>query len=95
MIKVFIERRIAEGLEPNYENAIRNTLKAVLDAPGYLSSESLTDLRNKNHRIIITNWTSVQAWDKWYHSDARKGAIAEIAAILEGDEKITVTEAKG
>lgn len=92
MIKVFIERRIAEGLEPNYENAIRNTLKAVVDAPGYLSGESLTDLRNKNHRIIITNWTSVQAWDNWYASQARKDAIAEISVILEGDEKITVTQ---
>jgi len=94
MIKVFIERRIAEGLEPNYENAIRNTLKAVLDAPGYLSSESLTDLRNKNHRIIITNWKTVQDWDNWYTSQARKDATAEISIILQGEEKITVTEAK-
>lgn len=93
MIKVFIERRIAEGLEANYDHAIRRTLKAVLDAPGYLSSESLTDLHNQNHRIIVTNWSSVQAWDNWYHSPDRKEATAEISAILDGDEKITVTEA--
>lgn len=92
MIKVFIERRIAEGLESNYEHAIRNTMKAVLDAPGYISGESLTDLRNKNHRIIVTNWTSVQAWDNWYDSQARKDAIAEIALILDGEEKVTVTQ---
>ncbi len=94
MIKVIIERRIAEGLEEHYNHAIRNTLKAVLDAPGYLSSESLIDLQNTNHRIIITNWTSVQAWEGWYMSPARKEATTEIAAILEGEEKITVTEAR-
>lgn len=94
MIKVIIERKIAEGLELNYLDSIRTTLKAVLDAPGYLSSESLTDVHNPNHRLIITNWTSVQAWDKWYHSQERKNALAEIAPILDGDEKITVTEAR-
>lgn len=93
MIKVFIERIIAEGLESHYEHAVRKTLKAVLDSPGYLSSESLTDLKNPRHRIIVTNWTSVKAWERWYHSAARKDVNTEIAAILSGDEKITITEA--
>jgi len=93
MIKVIIERIIADGLEPNYQHAIRDTLKAVLDAPGYISSESLTDVHKPSHRIIITNWRSVQAWDMWYHSQERKEALAEITPILDGGEKITVTEA--
>lgn len=92
MIKVIIERNIAEGLELNYLDAIRTTLKAVLEAPGYISSESLTDIHNPNHRIIVTNWTSVQAWEKWHHSEDRKNAIAGIAPILNGDEKIIVAE---
>jgi len=94
MIKVIIERRIAEGLEEHYNHAIRNTLKAVLDAPGYLASESLTDVQNTNHRLIITSWASLQAWESWYMSPARKEATVEIAAILDGEEKVTVTEAR-
>jgi len=92
MIKVIIERKIAEGLELNYLDAIRATLHAVMEAPGYISSESLTDVHNTNHRLIITNWTSVQAWEKWHASQERKDAIAEIAPILESQEKITITE---
>lgn len=92
MIKVIIERNIAEGLEPNYLQAARDTLKAVLDAPGYISSESLVDLNKPNHKLIITNWTSIQAWDRWYHSAERKQVISQIAPILDGDEKITITE---
>ncbi|NVK38780.1 MAG: antibiotic biosynthesis monooxygenase [Gammaproteobacteria bacterium] len=94
MIKVIIERNIAEGLELNYLDAIRATLHAVMEAPGYISSESLTDVHKTNHRLIITNWRSVQAWEKWHSSPERKAAIAEIAPILDGDEKITVTEAR-
>ena len=92
MIKVIIERNIAEGLELNYLDAIRTTLKAVLEAPGYISSESLTDIHKPNHRIIVTNWTSVQAWEKWHHSQERKNATAGITPILQSEEKITVAE---
>lgn len=92
MIKVIIERNIAEGLELNYLDAIRTTLKAVLEAPGYISSQSLTDIHHPNHRLIVTNWTSVEAWEKWKHSQQRKNALADITPILDGSEKITVAE---
>lgn len=92
MIRVFIERVIAESLEKNYEKAIRHTLKTVLEAPGYISGESLTDIHKPNHRIIITNWTSIQAWDHWYQSQARRDALNEIKPILQTEEKITVLE---
>ena len=49
MIKVIIERRIALGLEPNYKDAVRDTLKAVLDAPGYVSSESRQSQKPQGH----------------------------------------------
>ena len=92
MIKVIIERTIADGLELNYQAAIKTTLKAVLEAPGYISSESLTDIERSHHKLIVTNWTSVQAWDHWHSSTARKEATREISAMLDGGEKITVTE---
>jgi heme-degrading monooxygenase HmoA len=92
MIKVIIERNIAEGLELNYVDAIRTTLKAVLEAPGYISSQSLTDIHRPNHRLIVTNWTSVEAWEKWQSSQERKKALADITPILHDGEKITVAE---
>jgi len=92
MIKVIIERTIAEDLELNYQTAIRTTLKAVLEAKGYISSESLTDIKRENHKLIVTNWTSLKAWNQWYLSAVRKNATAEISAMLDGDEKITITE---
>ncbi len=92
MVKVIIERNIAVGMEDNYKEAIRSTLKAVIEAPGYISSESLTDTKKTKHKIIITNWISVQAWEKWYASPLRKEVTGQIAAILEEAEKVTITE---
>ncbi len=34
MIKVIIERKIAADMDSTYEAAIKNTLRAILDAPG-------------------------------------------------------------
>jgi antibiotic biosynthesis monooxygenase (ABM) superfamily enzyme len=93
MIKVIIERTIALGLEPNYKEAVRDTLRAVLDAPGYISSESLNNVSKKKHKVIITRWVSLSAWDAWHASDERKMAISSISPLLEEPEKITVLEA--
>ena len=94
MIKVIIERKIALGLEPNYHEAIRSTFKVVLDAPGYVSSESLADVHQPKHKVIITKWTSLAAWELWYACAARKTVVGEITALLEEPEKITILEAK-
>ena len=92
MIKVIIERNIADGLEPNYQDAIRSTLKAALDAPGYISSESLTDVNKPNHKFIIIRWSTLAAWEMWHGSEARKVAISAIAPLLKESEKFTVLE---
>lgn len=92
MIKVIIERNIAEGLEPNYQDMIRSTLKAALDAPGYISSESLTDVNKPSHKFIIIRWSTLAAWDMWFSSESRKEAIATITPLLQEPEKITVLE---
>lgn len=92
MIKVIIERNIALGLEQNYQEEIRSTLKNVLDAPGYISSESLIDVNKTKHKFIIIRWTSLAAWEKWHASEARKSAIAAITPLLEEPEKIIVLQ---
>jgi len=93
MIKVIIERKIAADMESTYESAIKNTLRAILEAPGYISGANYRDANNDNHRVIITNWVSLEAWQQWKKSDERQNVIAAIQPILEEQEKITVLTA--
>ncbi|KZZ40954.1 MAG: antibiotic biosynthesis monooxygenase [Saccharospirillaceae bacterium] len=93
MIKVIIQRVIADGMESTYDNAVKNTLRAILEADGYISGASYKDASNKNHRIIITNWQNVEAWNNWANSQARQDVIGSIQPILEQQEKITVLTA--
>jgi heme-degrading monooxygenase HmoA len=92
MIRVLIERRIAEGLEHYYDCTIKRTVSTVTKAPGCISGESLKDSRNPNRRIVMSKWTSKEHWDNWFHSDERRNVISEITPMLEGSEKITMLE---
>lgn len=93
MIKVIIERKVAHGMELTYDTTIKNTLRAILEAPGYMSGANFKDAKDDNHRVIITNWKSLPAWREWRDSEERRHVISAIQPILEQPEKITVLTA--
>ena len=92
MIRVLIERCIAEGLEHYYDCTIKRTVSTVIQAPGCISGESLKDSKNTHRRIVMSKWTSMEHWHNWFHSDERRNVISEITPMLEGPEKITILE---
>jgi heme-degrading monooxygenase HmoA len=90
MIKVIIERQIAEGLESQYEKAVGELLSVMTSAKGYISGESLVDARSSNHYVVIAKWTTESAWSQWFQSDDRKRLMTAIAPFLQTDEKFTL-----
>jgi len=87
MIRVIIEREIAEGLEEFYEKAIAQLLDVMITAPGYVSGESLVDIHRSNRYIVITRWISEQAWNHWCRSAERQQMLSAIGPFLLTDEK--------
>lgn len=90
MIKVIIERQVAEGLESHYEKAIGELLSVMTSAPGYISGESLVDAKLSSHYIVIAKWTTETAWSQWFLSEERKRLMTAIAPFLQTDEKFTL-----
>ena len=90
MIKVIIERQVAEGLESHYEKAVSELLNVMTSAPGYISGESLVDAKCSNRYLVIAKWTTETAWSQWFHSGDRKRLTNAIAPFLQTDEKFTV-----
>ena len=90
MIKVIIERQVAEGLESHYEKAIGELLSVMTSAPGYISGESLVDTRLSNHYVVIAKWTTESAWMQWSQSDERKRLLTAIGPFLQTEEKFTL-----
>ncbi|WP_019622235.1 antibiotic biosynthesis monooxygenase family protein [Amphritea japonica] len=92
MIRVIIERHIADDLAEHYEKAARNTLQKAMQAHGFISGESLKNSNNHNHRFIMANFRTLQDWQRWFSSEERKEIMEAIMPMLETDEKITVLE---
>ena len=90
MIRVLIERHIATSLESAYEECSRSVLRQAIDAPGFVSGETLVDVNDANHRLTLCNWRSATDWDRWYHSAERKELMTSLTPMMDQDEKITV-----
>ena len=92
MIKVIIERVVAEGLEVPYEKAVADLLTVMTRSRGYISGESLVDVRQSNHYVVVARWSDVTSWDNWFRSDDRKQVAEAIAPFLQIEEKFTVLQ---
>lgn len=92
MIRVIIERHIADDLAEHYEEAARNTLQQAMNAHGFISGEALHNANDANHRYVIVTYRTIQDWQHWYSSNERKEMMEAIHPMLETDEKITILE---
>lgn len=92
MIRVLIERHIAETLESAYEERSRLVLQRAVSAPGFISGETLIDSHDPNHRITLANWRSEADWDRWFHSEERRELMLELVPMMDQAEHITVLE---
>lgn len=95
MIRVLIERHIAESLESAYEERSRKVLQRAVAAPGFISGETLVDKNDPNHRITLANWRSETDWNRWYLSEDRRNLMTELIPMMDKDEAITVLEQSG
>jgi len=92
MIKVLIERTVAEGLEANYEQTVVELLGHAEQSPGYLGGESYRDGQRPNHYVVISMWESINAWQLWFGSSARMDMLKKIRVFLQEPERFTILQ---
>lgn len=90
MIKVIIERVLADDMQRTYDYEIRKSLTVIMTAKGYISGASYSNVDNPNIRTIITNWDNVDCWKRWHKSKTRREVNKAIILMLTQDEKIKV-----
>ena len=90
MIRVIIEREIAEGLEEFYESAIADLLGVMANAEGYVSGESSVEIHRPNRYVVITRWIDEAAWNRWFQSSERQELLNAIRPFLLNEEKFTL-----
>lgn len=92
MIRVLIERHVAEELSEHYERASRETLQKAMHFPGFISGEALHNTADPNHRVILATYRSENDWLRWHASEERRAMMDQLMPMLDMEEKITVFE---
>ncbi len=92
MVRVLIERRVAEGMIQDFHLILQRVRLEAVQKPGYVSGESWRNARNKHHYVVISTWTSRDAWEDWEASEERRKMMVAVAPMLEEPEKVTILE---
>ena len=92
MIHVMLERQIAPGLESTYDRLARETLRDAFQASGFINGEAFSDINHPNRRIIISKWRSIQDWQRWHQSDARRDLMNKLSPVMMEPESVRIME---
>jgi heme-degrading monooxygenase HmoA len=92
MIRVVIERWLAEAGSEAIEKIMRDLRREAIHSAGYVTGETLRDTADPNHFLIISTWRSQEEWEAWAASGARQQIEGQIRLLLAEPEKILVYE---
>jgi heme-degrading monooxygenase HmoA len=92
MVRVLIERRLSPGGAESFAKIMREMRRDAVHAPGYISGETLRDVADPHHSVVVSTWRSREDWDAWAVSAPRARARQAIAPLLAEPERVTVLE---
>ena len=52
------------------------------DQPGYISSETLSNLDDSGNYLVISKWETADDWKKWFNSKERWNIQAKVNSLI-------------
>jgi heme-degrading monooxygenase HmoA len=92
MIRVVIERWLVEAGDAAIEKIMRDLRREAIHSSGYVTGETLRDVADPHHFVILSTWRSRKEWETWAASEKRQEIEDQIRLLLTEPEKITVCE---
>lgn len=84
-IKVLVKRRFKEGYFKEINKMIQEVRFDAMGKEGYMSSETLWDHEDPLRVVVASNWRSIENWNNWKNSDARKSKEQKFGKFLDGE----------
>ncbi len=82
MVKVLLERTIRGKHVGDVVRLMRQMRVLAMQQPGYISGETLHEVENPNHYLVISAWESLEHWQDWFNHADRKKLQAEVDTYL-------------
>ena len=84
-VKIIIKRKFKAGSMKAVSRFLINTRTGAMKQPGYIASENLRNLNDKDQIVVVSMWESIEAWEAWKNSDERKAYVEEFKDYYVGD----------
>jgi len=89
-IKVLIKRRFKEGYVNEINKVIKELRFGAVDQEGYITSETMWDHEDPFRVVIVSNWASIDNWNKWKNSDLRKSIEKKLIEFSGGEAEYEI-----
>jgi len=84
-VKILIKRKFKHGNIQAASRFVINNRSGAMQQPGYISSETLRSIDDKDTILVVSMWENMEAWEAWKNSEVRKANVAELKDYLIGE----------
>lgn len=81
-VKIIIKRRVPKEKESGLLPLLVEMRSKAMAQPGYISGETLRNVRDTEDYIVISTWQSEEVWKTWEASKERVQIQEKIDALL-------------
>ena len=92
MIKVHIKRKVPPEKMEELRVLINQLRSMTTGQPGYFAGETLQRVDQPGESLVVSKWQSVDYWQQWWQSDARKKVQAQIDQLLDEETQYEIYE---
>ena len=88
MMTVITRVTLTAGTEPEWDEAMRERLKAAHGQPGWIGGQLLIPLEALNHRVIVGTWQTRADWEAWHEDPACVDTRKRMEGLQEGPDQM-------
>ena len=84
-VKILIKRKFKNGNMRVASRLLINNRSGAMEQPGYISSETLRSIDDKDRIIVVSMWENLESWETWKNSEIRKANVAKFKDYFVGE----------
>jgi heme-degrading monooxygenase HmoA len=84
-VRILIKRRFKEKHFKEIVKMIREHRYGAMGQDGYLSSETMWDIKDPYRVVVASTWETLKQWNVWKNSEERVAVNKQINEYLDGE----------
>ena len=88
MMTVITRVTLGSGAESEWDEAMRERLKAAHGQAGWVGGQLLVSADQQNQRVIVGTWQSRADWEAWHDDPAFKETRERMEGLQQGPDQM-------